>query len=100
MCVNTMFVFIPSVLVKGMSEQVILGIPFIAMIFPFTADFDGISTVKMGIPIVFPFASRFEVDVCHRSLNMISAKTKHLNFIKQEVKYKRIFEQIFDKLLQ
>ena len=53
MCVNTMFVFIPFVLVKGMSEQVILGIPFIAMIFPFTADFDGISTIKMGIPIVF-----------------------------------------------
>jgi hypothetical protein len=70
------------------------------MIFPFTADFDGISTVKMGIPIVFPFAFRFEVDVCHRSLNMISAKTKHLNFLKQEVKYKRISEQISDKLLQ
>jgi hypothetical protein len=70
------------------------------MIFPFTTDFDGISTVKMGIPIVFPFAFRFEVDVCHHSLNMIFAKTKHLNFLKQEVKYKRISEQISDKLLQ
>jgi hypothetical protein len=54
----------------------------------------------MGIPIDFSFASKFEVDVCHRSLNMISAKTKHLNFLKQEVKYKRISEQISDKLIQ
>jgi hypothetical protein len=52
-CQHNVCFHIPSVLVKGMSEQVILGIPFIAMIFPFTADFDGISTIKMGIPIVF-----------------------------------------------
>jgi hypothetical protein len=81
-CQHNVCFHIPSVLVKGMSEQVILGIPFIAMIFPFTVDFGGISTIKMGIPIVFPFASRFEVDVCHRSLNMISVKTKYLNFLK------------------
>jgi hypothetical protein len=99
-CQHNACFHIPSVLIKGMTEQVILGIPFIAMIFPFSADFDGVSTVKIGIPIYFPFASRFEIDVCHRSMNMLSAKTKHLNFLKQEVKYKRISEQISDKLLQ
>jgi hypothetical protein len=99
-CQHNVCFHIPSVLIKGMTEHVILGIPFIAMIFPFSADFDGISTVKMGIPIYFPFASRFEIDVCHRSMNMLVAKTKHLNFLKQEVKYKRISEQISDKLLQ
>jgi hypothetical protein len=56
--------------------------PFIAMIYPFTADMNGVSTVKMGVPIIFDFASRFEVDVCHHSLNLLSAKTKHLNFLK------------------
>jgi hypothetical protein len=33
-CQHNVCFHIPSVLVKGMSEQVILGIPFIAMIFP------------------------------------------------------------------
>jgi hypothetical protein len=74
-----------------MSEKVILGIPFIAMIYPFTADMDGVSTVKMGVPIKFQFASRFEIDVCHCSVNLLAAKTKHLNFLKQKVKYKKDF---------
>jgi hypothetical protein len=35
---------IPSVLIKSMSEQVILGMPFIAMIYPFNANLHGIKT--------------------------------------------------------
>ena len=31
---------------------------------------------------------------------MIHAKIKHLNFLQQEVRYKKIVEQIADKLLQ
>jgi hypothetical protein len=54
----------------------------------------------MSVPIKFQFASRFEIDVCHRSVNLLTAKTKYLKFLKQEVKYKKIFEQISDKLLQ
>jgi hypothetical protein len=83
-----------------MSEQVILSMPFIAMIYPFNANLHGIKTNVMGVPISFQFASKFEVNICHRSMNMISAKTKHLNFLKQDVLYKKISEQISDKLLQ
>jgi hypothetical protein len=79
----------PSVLIKNMSEQVILGMPFIAMIYPFKADLHSIKTNVMGVPINFQFASKFEVDICHRSMNCISSKTKHLNFLKQDVMYKR-----------
>ena len=78
----------------------ILGIPFIFMLYPFTTEEDGVSTVKMGVPVKFHFASRFEIDVNNLNLNLISAKTKHLNFLQQEVKYKKIFEQLTDKLLQ
>ena len=99
-CQHNVCFHIPSVLIKDMTEKIILGIPFIAMIYPFTADLDGVSTVKMGIPIKFQFASKFEIDVCHPSLNMLPAKIKHLNFLKQEVMYKKISEQISDKLLQ
>jgi hypothetical protein len=99
-CQNNICFHIPSVLVKDMTDKVILRIPFIAMLYPFTAELDGMSTVKMGIPVKFHFASRFEIDVCQWSVNLISAKTKHLNFLQQELKYKKISEQLTDKLIQ
>jgi hypothetical protein len=52
----------------------------------------------MGVLVKFHFASRFDIDV--NQLNLISAKTKQLNFLKQEIKYKKISEQLSDKLLQ
>ena len=45
------------------------------------------------------FASRFEVNT-NDSLSLIHAKAKHLNFLKNEVRYKKIAENFFDKLLQ
>ena len=99
-CQNNVCFHVPSVLVKDMTDKVILGIPFIVMLYPFTAELNGVSTVKMGIPVKFHFASKFEIDVCQRFVNLISSKTKHLNFLKQEVKYKKIFEQLADSLLQ
>jgi hypothetical protein len=99
-CQNNVCFHIPCMLVKDMTDKVVLRIPFIAMLYPFTAELDGVSTVKMGIPIKFHFAPKFEIDVSHRSVNLISAKTKHLNFLQQEVKYKKISEQLADKLLQ
>ena len=64
-----------------MTDKIILGIPFIAMLYTFTTKLDGVSNIKMGVPVKFHFASRFEIDVCKLSLNLISAKTKHLNFL-------------------
>ena len=81
MFAKIMFAFIfLSVLVKNMTDKVILGIPFIFMLYSFTAKLDGVSTVIMSVPIKFHFPSRFEIDVCKLSLNLISA-TKHLNFL-------------------
>jgi hypothetical protein len=48
-----------------------------------------------------PFTfSRLDINVNQLNLNLISAKIKHLDFLKQEVKYKKIAEQLSDKLLQ
>jgi hypothetical protein len=99
-CQNNVCFHIHYVLVKNMTDKVIIGIPFIFMLYPFTAELDGVSTVKIGVPVKFHFASRFEIDVSKRFLNLISAKTKHLNFLQQEVKYKKISKQLADKLLQ
>ena len=76
---------IPSVLVKNMTNKVILGLPFINALYPFL--------------VKFKFASKFEIDT-DDALNLIHAKTKHLNFLWQEVRYKKIAKQLSDKLLQ
>jgi hypothetical protein len=74
-CQNNVCFHIPSVLVKSMTNKVIFGISFIFMLYPFKAELDGVSTVKMGIPVKFYFASRFEIDVSQLSMNLISANT-------------------------
>ena len=88
-----------SVLVKNMTNKVILGLLFINALYPFLTEHDGITTDSFGQKVKFKFASKFEIGT-NNALNMIHAKTKHLNFLKQEVRYKKIVEQLFDKLLQ
>ena len=93
-CFKTSFV-----LVKNMTNKVILGVPFINALYLFLIEHGGITTDSFGKKVKFKFASKFEIGT-DNVLNMIHAKTKHLNFLKQEVRYKKIAEQLFDKLLQ
>ena len=58
-CQNNVCFHIHSVLVKNMTEKVL----------------NGVSTVKMGVPVKFHFASRFEIDVFQLSLNLIHDRT-------------------------
>jgi hypothetical protein len=62
-------------LVKNMTDKVILGIPFIFMFCPFKAKLEEVSTVKMGVPIRFHFASRFEIDVSQLSPSLVQSRT-------------------------
>ena len=88
---------IPSVLVKNMTDKVILGLPFINALYPFLVEHDGITADPFGQKVKFKFVSKTEID---DALNLIHAKIKHLNFLQQEVRYKKIAEQISNKLLQ
>ena len=72
---------IPSVLVKNMTDKVTLSIPFINTLYPFLTKHDGITTDPFGQKVKFKFVSQFEIDT-DASLNLIHAKTKHLNFLK------------------
>ena len=81
-----------------MTDKVILGLPFINALYPFLVEHDGITTDPFGQKVKFKFALKSEIDV--DALNLIHAKIKHLNFLQQEVRYKKITEQISDKLLQ
>ena len=88
---------IPYVLVKNMTDKVILGLPFINTLYPFLVEHDGITTDHFEQKVKFKFAPKTEID---DDLNLIHAKIKHLNFLQQEVRYKKIAEQISNKLLQ
>ena len=98
-CHGNVYFKIPSVLVKNITDKVILGLPFINALYPFLVEHDGITTDPFGQKVKFKFASKFEIDT-DDALNLIHAKTKHLNFLQQEVRYKKIAEQLSDKLLQ
>ena len=54
---------IPSVLVKNMTDKVILGLPFINALYPFLVEHDGITTDPFGQKVKFKFASKFEIDI-------------------------------------
>ncbi|KAL4627950.1 hypothetical protein ACB092_05G203400 [Castanea dentata] len=88
---------IPSVLVENMTDKVILGLPFINSLYPFLTKDDGITTDHFGQKVKFKFCSKHET---RNDFNLIHAKVKHLNFLQQEVRYKKIVEQLSDKLLQ
>ena len=90
---------IPFVLVKSMIDKVILGLPFINVVHPFLVEYDGITIDPFGQRVKFKFASKCEIDIDY-ALNLIHAKVEHLNFLKQEVRHKKIVEQLYDKLLQ
>jgi regulator of replication initiation timing len=76
---------ISSMLVKNMSDKVILGIPFIFMLYPFKAELGEVSTVKMGVPVKFHFALRFEIDISQLSLSLAYARTLHSLDISSEI---------------
>ena len=86
-CHNNVCFKIPYVLVKNMTDKVILGLPFINALYHFLVEHDGITTDPFGQKVKFKFASKTEID---DDLNLIHAKVKHLNFLQQEVRYKKI----------
>ena len=53
---------IPSVLVKNMTDKVILGLPFINALYPFLVEHDGITTDPFGQKVKFKFAPKCEID--------------------------------------
>ena len=88
-CHDNVYFKIISILVKNMTDKVILGMPFINALYPFLVEHDEITTDPFGQKGKFKFASKFEIDT-DDALNLIHTKTKHLNFLKREVRYKKI----------
>ena len=54
---------IPSILVKNLTDKVILGLPFINDLYHFLVEHDGITTDPFGQKVKFKFASKSEIDI-------------------------------------
>ena len=102
-CFKTTFV-----LIKNMTDRVILGNPFMCLLYSFTTDSKGITTHPFGQPVKFKFLrspkpkevnSLQEVSIS-KTLNLIKAKTQQLRYLGHELSYKRIDEQLACKSYQ
>ena len=78
------------------------------LLYPFTADSEGITTHPFGQPVKFKFLgsqkpkdinSLKEVSIS-KTLNLIKAKTQHLKYLGNELSYKRIDQQLTCKSYQ
>ncbi|KAK9984399.1 hypothetical protein SO802_033924 [Lithocarpus litseifolius] len=94
--------------VKNMTNRVILGNPFMCLLYPFITDSERITTHPFGQLAKFKFlrsleprdiSSLQEVSVS-KILNLISAKTKHLEYLKDDLRYKMVEEQLTCKNIQ
>ena len=91
-----------------MIDRVILGNPFMCLLYPFITDSEGITTHPFGQPVKLKFlrspepreiSSLQEVSIS-KTLNLIKAKTQHLKYLSAELSYKRIDEQLACKSYQ
>ena len=103
-CFETVFV-----LIKDLSSKIILGNPFMTLLYPFLTTDEGIKTNVFGKDILFKFILPPISKVIH-SLDNISIikeidkeriyrKNRHLLFLKSEIIYERIVDQLTDPIL-
>ena len=78
------------------------------LLYPFTTDSEGNTTHPFDQPVKFKFlrspkprdiSSLQEVSV-FKTLNLISAKTQHLEYLKEDLKHKKVEEQLASKTIQ
>ena len=72
---------IPSVLVKNLTDKVILGLPFINVLYPFLVENDGITIDPFGQKVKFKFASKTEINID----NLSYEKDSPMNALIQEI---------------
>jgi hypothetical protein len=91
-----------------MGDKVILGLPFIHLLLPFTTDVDGITTAPFGQPVKFEFLQQFEENdikmlqnnLISQSICLIQNKEKQIKFLKDEIHHQRIEQQLNCEILQ
>ena len=77
------------ILVQNMSEPLILGTPFITLLYPFQVNDEGVKTTILRNTSVFPFIypltkkeiHQVQSDSINKRINLIQRKQAHINFL-------------------
>jgi hypothetical protein len=85
-CFKTTFV-----LVKNMTDKVILGLPFITLLYPFTTDHDGLITYSMEENVKFKFLAKpekshlnaFKSNSIFKTVSLIKSKTQQIEYLQE-----------------
>jgi hypothetical protein len=85
-----------------LNDKVILGLPFIHLLYPFTTEKDGITTAPFGQPVKFNFLNKIaqnndkllKENLISQSICLINGKEKQIKFLKNEVHFQRIEQQL------
>ena len=101
-CFETVFV-----LIKDLSSKIILGNPFMTLLYPFLTTEEGIKTTVLGKDILFKFIlppipkDIYSLNTIVKEMDKerIDRKNRHLESLKTEIKYKRITDQLTDPIL-
>ena len=103
-CFETIFV-----LIKDISSKIILGNPFIALLYPFLTTGEGIKTNVLGKDILFKFIlppipkEIYSLDnisiIKEIDKERIYRKNKHLFSLKSKITYERIADQLTNPIL-
>ena len=103
-CFETVFI-----LIKDLSFKIILGNPFMALLYPFLTTVEGIKTNVLGKDIFFKFIlppipkEIYSLDnisiIKEIGKEIIYRKNRHLLSLKLEIIYERIVDQLTDPIL-
>ncbi|KAI5327704.1 hypothetical protein L3X38_027100 [Prunus dulcis] len=102
-CFKTSFV-----LIKNITDEVILGLPFLALLYPFQINHDGVISTHLGEQAKFEFLSKpelhqlktFQKSSISKTIALISSKTKHLSSLQEEISHTKISQQIRNEPFQ
>ena len=91
-CFRTQFI-----LVQNMTEPLILGTPFITLLYPFQVNDEGVKTIILGNTTFFPFIypltkkeiHQVQSNSINKRINLIQRKQAHIIFLSKEIQYKK-----------
>ena len=86
-----------------MNKEIILETPFLALLYPFRVDEEGIKTVYEKQELCFKVINSLrikELNILENEVNLIQKKKQQIKFISKEIHYKRIEENLLQKYIQ
>ncbi|KAI8571492.1 hypothetical protein RHMOL_Rhmol01G0124200 [Rhododendron molle] len=83
------------VLVPDLTDNLILGTPFICLLYPFTTNEEGLFTKPFGQQVMFKFLTKPElVQLNYLAIDKLNLKKNQLKFLQEEINYKKVEEQL------